>query len=152
MGSSINRKQNFFFFILFQILVLLLSSEFTVGLKKLQPKKAGSSSFKIAIFADLHFGEDGWTKWGPRQDVKSQKAMSSLLDHENPGLFLTFIFLGVQKFESLLKIQRNLEFFLVCLIMWVYLEFGLDESFTKFWELCDIYVGYFFGCQICSKF
>lgn len=43
------------------------------------------SSFKIALFADLHFGEDAWTNWGPRQDVKSIKVMSTVLDQENPG-------------------------------------------------------------------
>lgn len=68
-----------------KILLLLLSSHFhlTLGLKTLHPKKS-KSSFKIAIFADLHFGENAWSEWGPKQDVKSLKAMSSLLDHENP--------------------------------------------------------------------
>ncbi|PON64815.1 Metallo-dependent phosphatase-like [Trema orientale] len=27
--------------------------------------------FKIALFADLHFGEDACSDWGPRQDVNS---------------------------------------------------------------------------------
>ncbi|KAM7524479.1 hypothetical protein LguiA_014381 [Lonicera macranthoides] len=40
--------------------------------------------FKIALFADLHFGEDAWTEWGPQQDVKSVKVMSSVLDKEQP--------------------------------------------------------------------
>ncbi|XP_017214982.2 probable inactive purple acid phosphatase 16 isoform X2 [Daucus carota subsp. sativus] len=42
------------------------------------------SSFKIAIFADLHFGEDAWTLWGPQQDIKSVKVMSTILDNEHP--------------------------------------------------------------------
>lgn len=42
------------------------------------------SPFKIALFADLHFGEDAWTSWGPLQDVHSINVMSSVLDHEKP--------------------------------------------------------------------
>jgi hypothetical protein len=41
--------------------------------------------FKIALFADLHFGENAWTDWGPQQDVNSIKVMSSVLDDESPG-------------------------------------------------------------------
>lgn len=43
------------------------------------------SPLKIAIFADLHFGEDTWTDWGPRQDVNSVNVMSTVLDAETPG-------------------------------------------------------------------
>lgn len=43
------------------------------------------SSFKIAVFADLHFGEDAWTEWGPQQDVNSIKVMSTVLDLQHPG-------------------------------------------------------------------
>ncbi|MCI53605.1 putative inactive purple acid phosphatase, partial [Trifolium medium] len=32
--------------------------------------RAGAA-FKIALFADLHFGEDAWTNWGPLQDIHS---------------------------------------------------------------------------------
>lgn len=42
------------------------------------------SPFKIALFADLHFGEDAWTDWGPRQDVNSARVMSTVLDNEGP--------------------------------------------------------------------
>ncbi|ESQ49057.1 hypothetical protein EUTSA_v10020902mg [Eutrema salsugineum] len=42
------------------------------------------SPFRIAIFADLHFGEDTWTDWGPRQDVNSINVMSAVLDAETP--------------------------------------------------------------------
>lgn len=70
----------------------LLASEFdqphlrTTPLNDLtiQPDK---TTFKIALFADLHFGEDAWTDWGPLQDVNSLKAMSTLLDNETPGEF-----------------------------------------------------------------
>ena len=47
--------------------------------------KQRRSSFKMAIFADLHFGENAWTRWGPHQDVKSIQVMSTVLDHEIPG-------------------------------------------------------------------
>ncbi|XP_019166381.1 PREDICTED: probable inactive purple acid phosphatase 16 isoform X2 [Ipomoea nil] len=42
------------------------------------------SPFKIALFADLHFGEDAWTDWGPRQDINLVKVMSTVLDQELP--------------------------------------------------------------------
>lgn len=45
------------------------------------------SPFRIAIFADLHFGEDTWTDWGPHQDVNSVNVMSAVLDAETPGQF-----------------------------------------------------------------
>ncbi|GAB2267173.1 Probable inactive purple acid phosphatase 16 [Dionaea muscipula] len=40
--------------------------------------------FKIALFADLHFGENAWTDWGPQQDVNSLRVMSIVLDDETP--------------------------------------------------------------------
>ncbi|KAF8396201.1 hypothetical protein HHK36_017814 [Tetracentron sinense] len=47
-----------------------------------------NSSFKIALFADLHYGENAWTDWGPLQDVNSNKVMSTILDHENPDFVI----------------------------------------------------------------
>lgn len=44
--------------------------------------------FKIALFADLHFGEDAWTNWGPLQDVNSIKVMSFVLDQEKPDFVI----------------------------------------------------------------
>lgn len=44
--------------------------------------------FKIALFADLHFGENAWTDWGPQQDVNSIKVMSSVLDDESPDFVI----------------------------------------------------------------
>ncbi|KAK1317583.1 putative inactive purple acid phosphatase 16 [Acorus calamus] len=41
-------------------------------------------SFKIALFADLHYGENAWTDWGPVQDVNSDRVMSTDLDIEKP--------------------------------------------------------------------
>ncbi|XP_044504622.1 probable inactive purple acid phosphatase 16 isoform X2 [Mangifera indica] len=47
-----------------------------------------SGSFKIGIFADLHFGENAWTDWGPRQDINSVRVMSTVLDHETPDFVI----------------------------------------------------------------
>lgn len=44
-----------------------------------------ASPFKIALFSDLHFGENAWSDWGPRQDVNSVRVMSVVLDRELPG-------------------------------------------------------------------
>ncbi|KAG9134724.1 hypothetical protein Leryth_001046 [Lithospermum erythrorhizon] len=40
--------------------------------------------FKIALFADLHFGEAESLDWGPQQDVNSTRVMSHILDQERP--------------------------------------------------------------------
>ncbi|CAL0299499.1 unnamed protein product [Lupinus luteus] len=40
--------------------------------------------FKIALFADLHFGENAWTDWGPLQDAKSIMVMKTVLHYETP--------------------------------------------------------------------
>ncbi|XP_022882859.1 probable inactive purple acid phosphatase 16 [Olea europaea var. sylvestris] len=51
------------------------------------PMRQGSP-FKIALFADLHFGEDAWMDWGPIQDVNSVKVMSTVLDKEKPDFVI----------------------------------------------------------------
>lgn len=48
-------------------------------------KTSPNSSFKVALFADLHYGEAASTDWGPQQDKNSSRAMSTLLDMEKPG-------------------------------------------------------------------
>ena len=45
-------------------------------------------SFKILQLADLHFGENAWTDWGPEQDVKSSEAIKSYLSLERPDLVI----------------------------------------------------------------
>ncbi|KAK1292707.1 putative inactive purple acid phosphatase 16 [Acorus calamus] len=45
---------------------------------------SAAGSFKIALFADLHYGENAWTDWGPVQDVNSDWVMSTVLDIEKP--------------------------------------------------------------------
>ena len=48
--------------------------------------------FKIALFADLHFGEATSTDWGPLQDVNSTRVMNTVLDDETPGNVITSIY------------------------------------------------------------
>lgn len=83
MGMKERRRQCFSLMPLILVHIIgHLGTQFAYGLKHLQPRKTGS--FKIAIFADLHFGENAWSDWGPEQDVDSIKAISSLLDQEHP--------------------------------------------------------------------
>ncbi|KAK9062194.1 hypothetical protein SSX86_019380 [Deinandra increscens subsp. villosa] len=51
--------------------------------KKLGLQFTGSS-FKVALFADLHFGENAWSDWGPDHDLSSVKVMSTILNVEKP--------------------------------------------------------------------
>ncbi|KAK3377247.1 Metallo-dependent phosphatase-like protein [Lasiosphaeria ovina] len=39
-------------------------------------------TFHISIFEDLHFGENAWDSWGPKQDVNSVKVIGQVLDAE----------------------------------------------------------------------
>ncbi|KAH7511804.1 hypothetical protein FEM48_Zijuj12G0021400 [Ziziphus jujuba var. spinosa] len=70
--------------------VLYLQLTSTVGLLDLRTEPENQiqvrpgASFKIALFADLHFGEAASTDWGPTQDANSIKVMSSVLDDETP--------------------------------------------------------------------
>ena len=41
-------------------------------------------TFKITIFSDLHFGENPWDDWGPKQDASSIKLMNTVLSDEKP--------------------------------------------------------------------
>ncbi|KAI4325630.1 hypothetical protein MLD38_031012 [Melastoma candidum] len=69
------------------ILLLFLCFSLPVPTLHLTPKRLPSppgKPFRIALFADLHFGEDAWTDWGPRQDLNSLRVMSSVLDRELP--------------------------------------------------------------------
>ncbi|KAK7838735.1 putative inactive purple acid phosphatase 16, partial [Quercus suber] len=47
-----------------------------------------SAPFKIALFADLHFGEATSTDWGPLQDVNSTRVMNTILDDETPDFVI----------------------------------------------------------------
>ncbi|CCL99776.1 uncharacterized protein FIBRA_01798 [Fibroporia radiculosa] len=41
-------------------------------------------TFKITVFADLHFGENPWDEWGPQQDINSTALMRRVLADEEP--------------------------------------------------------------------
>ncbi|KAI6696838.1 hypothetical protein NL676_016957 [Syzygium grande] len=72
--------------------------------EKRLPARQGSP-FKIALFADLHFGEDAWTDWGPRQDVNYVQVMSTVLDDEVPG---DCSFRGTQRLQLMKnEIEQN---------------------------------------------
>ncbi|VBB80831.1 Putative protein of unknown function [Podospora comata] len=49
-------------------------------LPPLKFKKDGS--FQLSIFSDLHFGENAWEPWGPKQDLASLGVINSVLDRE----------------------------------------------------------------------
>ncbi|KFK38403.1 hypothetical protein AALP_AA3G108400 [Arabis alpina] len=80
-------------FVIFTVIVSLplisavgweLNTPTTTTAKRSNLRVREGSPFKIAIFADLHFGEDTWTDWGPRQDLNSVTVMSNVLDAETP--------------------------------------------------------------------
>ena len=72
---------SFTFFSLF-ILTVGLDDQVQAGERYVQ-MRAGAA-FKIAVFADLHFGENAWSDWGPDHDVNSVKVMNTVLDNETP--------------------------------------------------------------------
>ncbi|CAJ1967649.1 unnamed protein product [Sphenostylis stenocarpa] len=51
-----------------------------------QIRMRGGAPLKMAMFADLHFGEAACTEWGPQQDVNSTKVINTVLHDEAPGI------------------------------------------------------------------
>jgi hypothetical protein len=45
-----------------------------------------NGSFQIAVFEDLHFGENYWEDWGPKQDVNTELVINEVLNQESPQL------------------------------------------------------------------
>lgn len=41
-------------------------------------------TFKLMIFADIHYGENPWDTWGPQQDVDTSLLMGIALTIEKP--------------------------------------------------------------------
>ncbi|KAJ1692183.1 hypothetical protein LUZ63_008881 [Rhynchospora breviuscula] len=70
--------------LLFLLLTLLSVSGCRVRDDKSPLRMVSGSAFKIALFADLHYGENAWTDWGPAQDLNSDAAISTLLHSEKP--------------------------------------------------------------------
>ena len=67
------------------LLLLLLAAK--MGHAELRFRE--NRRFKVVQFADLHFGENAWSTWGPEQDVKSLGVMDSILTEEQPD-FIVF--------------------------------------------------------------
>ncbi|CAL5207605.1 unnamed protein product [Lathyrus oleraceus] len=63
------------------------SSAIRFKLERQITMRAGAP-LKVALFSDLHFGEDAWTNWGPLQDVNSIKVMNTVLDDECPDFVI----------------------------------------------------------------
>lgn len=75
--------------VLFYLILILLNLEIFAVVQSSDGNnlvmRDDGKPFKIALFADLHFGEDAWTQWGPRQDVNSINVMFTILDKDRPG-------------------------------------------------------------------
>lgn len=63
------------------VLVLALGAD---GERRQPLRFAPDGRFKVALFADLHYGENAWTDWGPAQDDRSDCVMAAVLDAEKP--------------------------------------------------------------------
>lgn len=49
---------------------------------------SGPHTLKIMQLTDMHFGEDSWTDWGPRQDANTFKVLESIIPEEKPDLIV----------------------------------------------------------------
>ncbi|GKT59540.1 calcineurin-like phosphoesterase [Colletotrichum tofieldiae] len=47
---------------------------------------SNDGTFKIAVFEDLHFGENAWEAWGPAADIKTVGVINKVLDDAKPDL------------------------------------------------------------------
>jgi hypothetical protein len=56
------------FLILFHYVPTLLPAKAAGVLPKYLGFSCANFTFIIAVFTDLHYGENAWTDWGPRQD------------------------------------------------------------------------------------
>lgn len=88
MSSFLCRLHHLFFFFFFSLSIHTVKIAYAQEegfLRTALISSPSSSTFKIALFADLHYGENAWTDWGPLQDIKSHQVMSLVLDGEKPG-------------------------------------------------------------------
>ena len=80
-------------FTFFSLFILTVGSDYKVLGLTTTTKASGEryvqmragAPFKIALFADLHYGEATSTDWGRLQDVNSTRVMNTVLDDETPG-------------------------------------------------------------------
>ncbi|KAL2923455.1 putative inactive purple acid phosphatase 16 [Bienertia sinuspersici] len=82
----------------FAIASLVVGNNNTKIGKNIKVKKG--IPLKIAVFADLHFGENAWTNWGPLQDVHSIKLMSSILDHHKPEAYRACYYMKIRNVNA----------------------------------------------------
>ncbi|GIZ49637.1 hypothetical protein CKM354_001266600 [Cercospora kikuchii] len=74
--------------VLCSILAWFVFSSFPQG-RSYRPgplKFTKEGTFQIAVFADLHFGENAWDQWGPQQDLNTERIMGDILDAESQQL------------------------------------------------------------------
>uniref|UniRef100_A0A7N2R7A5 Calcineurin-like phosphoesterase domain-containing protein n=1 Tax=Quercus lobata TaxID=97700 RepID=A0A7N2R7A5_QUELO len=71
----------------YQVLGLTTATTTKASGERYVQMRAGAP-FKIALFADLHFGEATSTDWGPLQDVNSTRVMNTVLDDETPDFVI----------------------------------------------------------------
>lgn len=64
--------------------LIIIPGNATRLLPKYLSFSSANSTFRIAVFADLHYGENAWTDWGPLQDENSDRVISTVLNMENP--------------------------------------------------------------------
>ena len=101
-GHKLRPKMTILSFTFFSLFTLTVGLDYQLlGLTTATTTKASGeryvqmragAPFKIALFADLHFGEATSTDWGPLQDVNSTRVMNTVLDDETPGNVITSIY------------------------------------------------------------
>ena len=80
---------------------LASSASITQTTAKSQPvlRLNANDEFHIAIFSDLHYGEEEQS-WGITQDVKSTRVLNDILDYEDPDFVILSMCLSVQLEEA----------------------------------------------------
>ena len=76
-------------------LTAALTAALTLSVASAAQLTLRGDDLKIAIFTDLHFGENEAGTWGPEQDVSSARVMRNVLASEGPDLDL-IVYLGDQ--------------------------------------------------------
>ncbi|KAL2326062.1 hypothetical protein Fmac_025120 [Flemingia macrophylla] len=81
-GSRWMKVSPLFFLLIFWTVGSSRQQASTAGVRQI-PMRAGAP-FKMAVFADLHFGEAASTEWGPLQDLNSTTVINTVLHDEAP--------------------------------------------------------------------
>lgn len=84
--------QSWFVLLLYGVLLVPTHPvPFEIPFLHYRPLQFSRPVFRIALFSDLHYGENAWELWGPAQDRQSTCVMADILDVEKPDFV---IFLG----------------------------------------------------------